>query len=123
MPDQKILIISSAGSYARFMMDCLAEAGYETWTVDLGENALLMIQKLLPNLVILDWGLLSSTCLQMIRAIRAQEETARLPMLVLGTDMSEEDVLASLEAGADICLAERLHPKVFVARVHALLRR
>ena len=123
MASQKILIISADGSNAKFMVDCLAAAGYETWTSDPAENAIPMIQKVIPNLVILDWGLLNSNSLQIIQKIRGGEKNGHLPILVTGFEMREEDVLASLEAGADICLTERLHPRVFVARVHSLLRR
>ena len=154
MARQKILIIRvDGGSHAQFMMDCLSEAGYETWLADQGEKAIegtvhrngtehrsgtehrdgaehrdgteyrTMIRKVIPNLVILDWGLQNSTGLQIIRTIRGNDRKDRLPILVIGTEMREEEVLASLEAGADICLTEKLHPKVFVARVHSLFRR
>jgi two-component system, OmpR family, phosphate regulon response regulator PhoB len=127
---QKILIIRvDGGSHAQFMMDCLSEAGYETWLADQGEKASdgteyrTMIRKVIPNLVILDWGLQNHAGLQIIRTIRGNDRKERLPILVIGTEMQEEAVLASLEAGADNCLTESLHPKVLAARVHSLLRR
>jgi DNA-binding response OmpR family regulator len=133
---QKILIIRvDGGSHAQFIMDCLSEAGYETWLADQGGKAIdgtkyrdgteyrTMIRKVIPNLVILDWGLQNSAGLQIIRTIRGNDRKERLPILVIGTEMQEEAVLASLEAGADNCLTESLHPKVLVARVHSLLRR
>jgi len=120
---QTILIVSSNDAQSKFMVDCLADAGYETWVADQGENAILNSQKETPNLIILDWGFLNSNGMQFIRKIRAKEKIAHLPILVMGAEMMEEDVLASLDAGADICLTERLHPKVFVARVRSLLRR
>lgn len=122
VPGLKVLIISSEGSQAKFMLDFLTEAGYEAWTVELGENALEVIWRVLPNLVILDYGLRNAEGLKITRLIRAQDR-AHLPLLVMGTDLHEEDVLAFLEAGADLCLTERLHPKVFLARLHAMLRR
>ena len=141
MGRQKILIIRvDGGSHAQFMMDCLSEAGYETWLADQGGKAIAglehwdgteyrtMIRKVIPNLVILDWGLQNSTGLalsttKIIRTIREDDRKERLPILVVGTEMREEEVLASLDAGADICLTEKLHPRVFVARVHSLFRR
>lgn len=141
MARQKILIIRvDGGSHAQFMMDCLSEAGYETWLADQGEKATAgiehrddteyrtIIRKVIPNLVILDWGLqnyegLALSTAEIIRTIREEDRKERLLILVIGTEMREEEVLASLEAGADICLTESLPPKVLVARVHALLRR
>lgn len=123
MTGQTILILSSDGPQARFMVDCLTDAGYETKVTDQNEIGLPSILNKTPSLVILDWGFLNSKGLQIIRSIRGGEKNGHLPMLVMGTEMREEEVLASLDAGADICLTERLHPKVFVARVHSLLRR
>jgi hypothetical protein len=91
MLGQKILIIRvDGGSHAQFMMDCLSEAGYETWLADQGEKATggteyrdgtlyrTMIRKVIPNLVILDWGLQNSTGLalsttKIIRTIREDD--------------------------------------------------
>jgi DNA-binding response OmpR family regulator len=121
--NQTILIVSADGYQTKFMVDCLEDAGYETCAADLAESALELIADGNPNLVILDWGFLHSHGLQIILMIREQSNHAHPPILVMGMGMREEEVLAALEAGADICLTERLHPKVFVARVHSLLRR
>ena len=118
-----ILIVSSNEAQSRFMVDCLTEAGYKTNVVDQEKMLFSLVEDKAPGLVILDWGFSNSIDLEIIRSIRSKEKDGHLPILVMGTEMGEENVLASLEAGADICLTERLHPKVFVARVHSLLRR
>jgi DNA-binding response OmpR family regulator len=41
----------------------------------------------------------------------------------MGEHMHEDDVLIGLEVGADLCLVETFHPKVFIARVRSLIRR
>jgi two-component system phosphate regulon response regulator PhoB len=105
------------------MVDWLKEAGYESRIADPGVNAIVEIQKEIPNLVILDWGYPNSNCLQIIQTVREQEKGSHMLILVTAAKMREEDVLAYLEAGADICLTESLHPKVFVARVHSVFRR
>jgi DNA-binding response OmpR family regulator len=120
---QRILIVSSNDAQSRFMMDCLAQAGYTTSVAGQDENVVSEILDKTPSLVILDWGSLDSSGIQYIQKIRSNENKAHVPILVMGVEMAEEDVLAALEAGADICLTEKLHPRVFVARVHSLLRR
>jgi DNA-binding response OmpR family regulator len=52
-----------------------------------------------------------------------QEQVPRVPVIVIGRDMSEDDMIFVLEMGADLCVAEVFQPKVFVARVQVLLRR
>jgi DNA-binding response OmpR family regulator len=55
--------------------------------------------------------------------MKSNFQLSQVPILVMGPDMAEEEILAALEAGADICLREELQPRVLVARVHSLLRR
>lgn len=120
---QTILIVSQNNAQAKFMADFLAEAGYQTWMADQEEFAIPNLVKEPPSLVILVWGFLNSNGVQLIHDMKTNETINHVPILVMGTEMIEEEVLAALEAGADICLKEKLHPKVLVARVHSLLRR
>jgi DNA-binding response OmpR family regulator len=120
---ETILIISANHAQAKFIADFLSEAGYQTWMADQEEIVIPNFAQELPSLVILDWGYLNSNDKQFIRNIKANEMAARVPILVMGVEMAEEDVLGALEAGADVCLNEKLQPRVLVARVQALLRR
>ena len=123
MVQQTILIISADQAQAKFMADRLIEAGYQTWIADQEETLIPNLAQNPPNLVILDWGFLNSNGMQFIHQIKANEKISQVPILVMGTEMIEEDVMGALEAGADICLNEKLQPRVLVARVHSLLRR
>ena len=105
------------------MAGFLAEAGYQIWLADQEEILIANLVQEPPSLVILVWGFLNSNGVQIIRSIKANEKINHVPVLVMGTEMFEDEVLEALEAGADICLKEKLHPKVLVARVHSLLRR
>jgi len=83
-----------------------------------------MIQEEKPALVILDYALPGFSSLAIIRALRAKGgNNGKLPVVLMGASMREEDVLIGLEVGADLCLAESFHPQVFVARIRSLLRR
>jgi two-component system phosphate regulon response regulator PhoB len=123
MDRQKVLIVSADGLQAKFILDCLVEAGYEAWVVELEDNAIAMIQQVIPDLVILNWGLQPERGLQLIRTIREADQAESLPILVSGVEMQEQEVLSSLEAGADISLRESFHPRVFLARVNSILKR
>jgi two-component system phosphate regulon response regulator PhoB len=120
---QTILIISTNQTQARFMADCLGKAGFQIWMADQEETVIPALAQNPPSLVILNWGVLHSKELQWIRSMKANEKINQVPILVMGVEMAEEDVLDVLEAGADICVNDRLHPRVLVARVQALLRR
>ena len=76
-----------------------------------------------PVLIVLDIGLPDYNSLAIIRSLRLQESDHHTPVILLGANMRDEDILIGLEVGADICLKETFHPQVFVARVRSLLRR
>jgi DNA-binding response OmpR family regulator len=118
-----IMIVSADGNQSRVMVDCLKNAGYGAQIASQGKSALEMIRSDRPLLIILDWRLPDLSGLAILRTIRAEAQTAKLPIILMSREMKEEDILIGLEAGADICLAETFHPKVFVARVRSLLRR
>jgi DNA-binding response OmpR family regulator len=61
--------------------------------------------------------------LAIIRSLRSEEINGRTPVMLMGTNLREEDVLIGLEVGADLCLLEAFHPQVFIARVRSLMRR
>ncbi len=118
-----IVLVSADVSVTKPVSRCLEEAGYKVLHSNLGGYALWIIQTERPALIILDWGLPDVNSLATLRAIRDGEQTANLPVILLGTKMHEEEVLLGLEIGADLCLVEVFHPQVFVARVRSLLRR
>lgn len=76
-----------------------------------------------PFLIILDMELPDYNSLAIIRSLRSEEFSDSTPVILIGSNMREEDVLIGLEVGADLCLLETFHPQLFVARVRSLLRR
>lgn len=55
----------------------------------------------LPRLVILDFNLLPRSGLQVLRAIRANQRTASLPVLVHSTSTEKDDIAACYAHGAN----------------------
>lgn len=59
----------------------------------------------------------------LLRLLRTDGRTARLPVIMLTALGSEPDRVAGLEAGADDYISKPFSPKELVARVRAVLRR
>jgi len=120
----KILLFSADNSLVQSVSGCLKDAGFKVIRTAQGIGALDTIEEEKPALVILDHDLPGFSSLAIIRALRAEGgNNGRLPVVLMGASMREEEVLIGLEIGADLCLAESFHPQVFVARVRSLLRR
>lgn len=123
MPNETILVVSSMEHQSRLICDCLQHAGYQVLLDDLGERALGTILERSPDLALVDWKLPDLSGLALIRMIRSDELASKLPIILTGAGMREEDLILGLDAGADICLKEPFHSEIIIARVRALLRR
>ena len=119
----KILLISADDSMANSICSCLTASHYNVVLISCGVGAISIIQIEKPVLVVLDISLTDFNSLAIVRSIRSECLTDRIPIILIGSNMREEDVVLGLEAGADLCLLETFHPQVFVARVRSLLRR
>ena len=76
-----------------------------------------------PSLIILDLMLPGLSGLEVCRLLRAQEDTASVPILILTARAAELDKVLGLEMGADDYVTKPFSPRELVARVKAIIRR
>jgi two-component system alkaline phosphatase synthesis response regulator PhoP len=101
----------------------LAQERFKVLTAEDGEQALQIIQREKPNLVVLDLMLPGLSGMEICKILRNRPETAKLPILMLTAKAGEADRIVGLEMGADDYLAKPFSPREMVARVRAILRR
>jgi two-component system phosphate regulon response regulator PhoB len=88
-----------------------------------GEQALLLVEEMVPDLIILDWMLPDISGIEICRQLRAKPNTKRIPILMLTARGEESDRIRGLETGADDYVVKPYSPSEIIARVRALLRR
>jgi DNA-binding response OmpR family regulator len=123
MSMNKILLFSADDSLSMSITTALVQAGYKVIQASSGSGSIDLIQAEQPAVVILDIELSDFNSLAIIRTLRSSATFDRLPVILVGSGLKEEDVLIGLEVGADLCLLEAFHPQVFIARLRSLLRR
>ena len=101
----------------------LRTAGYEA--SGFGEPAEFRraLQEELPELVILDVMLPGEDGMSLLRSIRHDARTRRLPVILVTARDAEMDKVNGLDAGADDYLTKPFGVMELLARVRALLRR
>jgi two-component system, OmpR family, alkaline phosphatase synthesis response regulator PhoP len=120
---QKILVVEDEADIAKLVSYNLAQEHFKVQTAEDGEQALKIIQKEKPNLVVLDLMLPGLSGMEVCKILRNRPETATLPILMLTAKAGEADRIVGLEMGADDYLAKPFSPREMVARVRAILRR
>ena len=118
-----ILIVEDEVPLAEMLRYNLEAADLEARLAHDGEEALLLIDERLPDLVVLDWMLPSVSGLEVCRRLRRKSETRGLPVILLTARGEEGDRIRGLESGADDYVTKPFSPNELVARIRAVLRR
>ncbi|MCA1951578.1 MAG: phosphate regulon transcriptional regulator PhoB [Hyphomicrobiales bacterium] len=119
----KILIVEDEDALAILLRYNLSAEGYDVEHVARGDEADLRLREAVPDLVVLDWMLPALSGIELCRRLRAREETARLPVIMLTARGEEAERIRGLTVGADDYVVKPFSVPELVARVHALLRR
>jgi two-component system, OmpR family, alkaline phosphatase synthesis response regulator PhoP len=120
---RQILVVEDEADIRRLVRYNLEQEGYTVLEAADGEEALTLARKQRPHLVVLDLMLPGMNGLEVCRVLRAEERTAKLPVLMLTARATEVDKVLGLEIGADDYVTKPFSPREVVARVKALLRR
>jgi phosphate regulon transcriptional regulator PhoB len=123
MATQTILVVEDEPDIRKLVQYNLAQERFKVLEAEDGEQALKILQREKPNLVILDLMLPGLSGLELCKILRERPQTAQLPILMLTAKAGEADKVVGLEMGADDYLAKPFSPREMVARVRAILRR
>ena len=119
----RILVVEDEPAIAELVAINLRHAGYEVTVVGDADGARQSVDRMLPDLVLLDWMLPGQSGLALAKAWRADARTRPLPIIMLTARAEESDKLAGLDGGADDYLTKPFSPKELLARIRAVLRR
>jgi len=121
---RRVLIIEDDEDIANSIRYNLEREGtFDVRIAGTGEDGLKEIQRTAPALVLLDINLPLMSGVELCRRLRRDEETARIPILVLTARTDESDRVLGLQLGADDYVVKPFSMRELVARVHAVLRR
>jgi len=81
------------------------------------------VDRVLPDLVLLDWMLPGQSGVAIARRWRGDARTRELPIIMLTARAEEADKITGLDAGADDYLTKPFSTKELLARIRAVLRR
>lgn len=119
----KVLVVDDEKDITALVAYHLEREGFHVLQAHDGLQALELIKRELPSLLVLDLMLPHLSGLDLCRRLRKEPETARLPILMLTAKAEEADKVLGLELGGDDYLTKPFGPRELVARVKALIRR
>jgi len=118
-----VLVVEDEDSLATLLQYNLQKDRYDIAVAGDGEEALLLIDERLPDLVVLDWILPKVSGIEVCRRLRQRNETRNLPIIMLTARGEESDRIRGLDTGADDYVVKPFSMSELTARIRAVLRR
>ncbi len=118
---KRILIIEDDPAVLRAMSYMLEKEGYEVLTAMNGLEGLTKAKGENPDLLILDVMLPGIDGFEICHRLRAESQTAQLPILMLSAKGQAADKSMGLQVGANEYLTKPVERLVLLGKVEALL--
>jgi len=123
MPNKRLLLVEDDRALAELVAFHFEREGFGVTRTGDGEEALILVEEVKPDLVILDWMIEGISGIEVCRRLRRRPSTANVPIVMLTARGQEDDRVRGLETGADDYVTKPFSPKELVARAGAVLRR
>ena len=99
----------------------LAARGWEVLVARDGGEALEVLKERTPHAIVLDAMMPVVDGYELLRRLRAEEQTAAIPVIMLTARRQEQDVLSALQLGANDYMVKPFIPEELVVRLGRLL--
>lgn len=118
-----ILVIDDFESIRLFVCETLQRKGYETLSAADGNEAyeLILNRKNEVDLVLTDYNMPDCTGFELLKKIKSNPETAKIPVIFLTTESNPEKMRAAKDAGLSAWVKKPYRSEMFYAQIENAL--
>ncbi|MFA7429027.1 MAG: phosphate regulon transcriptional regulator PhoB [Rhodospirillaceae bacterium] len=118
-----VMIVEDEAALVTLLRYNLEKDGYRVCSASDGEDALVVIDEMNPDLILLDWMLPVMSGIEVCRQLRRKPKTKDVPIIMITARSEETDKVRGLNTGADDYMSKPFSMPELLARVRALMRR
>jgi DNA-binding NarL/FixJ family response regulator len=118
---RRLLLIDDDPNLILLVKDYLEFRGYHVMTAENGREALEVLDKQIPDMIICDVMMPEMDGYSLVKHIRQDNRTNRIPVLFLSAKGQSQDRVKGLNEGADVYMVKPFEPEELVAQVESSL--
>jgi DNA-binding NarL/FixJ family response regulator len=119
---RRLLLIDDDPNLILLVKDYLEFRGYEVITAENGREALEVLEKDLPDMIICDVMMPEMDGYAFVKQVREDARTSWIPVLFLSAKGQSQDRVKGLNTGADVYMVKPFEPEELVAQVESSLK-
>jgi two-component system, OmpR family, phosphate regulon response regulator PhoB len=118
-----VLLVEDEPAQREVLAYNLEAEGFRVVQAADGEEALMLVEEVAPDLLVLDWMLPNVSGIEVCRRLKMNPDTRSIAIIMLSARAEEVDRVRGLETGADDYVIKPYSVVELMARVRAQLRR
>jgi two-component system, OmpR family, phosphate regulon response regulator PhoB len=119
----RVLVVEDEPAQREVLAYNLEAEGFAVSCAQNGEEALLLVNEDMPDIIVLDWMMPNFSGIEVCRRLKIRPETRNIPVIMLSARTEEFDKVRGLETGADDYVVKPYSVIELMARVRSQLRR
>lgn len=119
---KQLLLIDDDPNLILLVKDYLEFRGYNVDTAENGREALEVLDSIVPDMIICDVMMPEMDGYALVKHIREEPTTNRIPVLFLSAKGQSQDRVKGLNEGADVYMSKPFEPEELVAQVESSLK-
>ena len=122
--NMKILIVDDFSTMRRIIKNLLRDLGFNnTSEADDGQTALPMLQSGGFDFLVTDWNMPGMTGIELLKAVRADEKLATLPVLMVTAEQKREQIVEAAQAGVNGYIVKPFTAEVLKEKIDKIFER
>lgn len=119
----RVLVVEDEPAQREVLAYNLEAEGFAVSRAENGEEALVLVDEIAPDVIVLDWMMPHLSGIEVCRRLKIKSETRAIPIIMLSARSEEVDRVRGLETGADDYVIKPYSVIELMARVRSQLRR
>ena len=119
----RFLVVDDSTTMRRIIINTLHKVGYlETLEASNGREGMDQLAATGADVVITDWNMPEMSGIEFIRAIRSNDATKTLPILMVTTNAAQDDIVEAMKAGVNNYVVKPFTPDTIKEKIESALK-